>query len=186
VYIYFIFYINIKAVPTVVVAVVTIHVDVVVPTKYIILSRQARCVIYNIYYTKRGDGDVYTSHFVLMSTPGRVRRGAYYNIKYSVSVYYYMYVARIYEQTRKVFTHSCSVTVYSSLSSLSPPPHVYTQYNDKSNSPSQPYRDGGKSRDDGKKTNSGSRAIETIYTRDVVYIARHRYTVQYNNYMHKQ
>lgn len=45
---------------------------------------------------------------------------------------------------------------------------------------------GGKYKDDGKKTNSGSRAIETIYTRDVVCIARHMYTVQYNNYMHKQ
>lgn len=127
---------------------------------------------------------MYTSRFVLMSTPGRVRRDAYYNIKYNVSVYYYMYLARIYEQTRKVFTHSCSVTVYSSLSSLSPP-HVY-------NTMTKAIRRlgrtamGGKSRDDGKKTNSGSRAIQTIYTRDVVYITRYRYTVQYNNYMPKQ
>lgn len=49
---------------------------------------------------------MYTSRFVLMSTPGRVRRDAYYNIKYNVSVYYY-YVrcARIYTSKPEKFLH---------------------------------------------------------------------------------
>lgn len=48
---------------------------------------------------------MYTSRFVLMSTPGRVRRDAY-NIKYNVSVYYY-YVrcARIYTRKPEKFLH---------------------------------------------------------------------------------
>jgi len=49
--------------------------------------------------------DVYTSRFVLMSTPGRVRRDAYYNIKYNVSVYYYICTLRVYTSKPEKFLH---------------------------------------------------------------------------------
>lgn len=51
----------------------------------------------------------------LMSTPGRVRRDAYYNIKYNVSVYYYVRYTYIRANPKSfytfVFRHSLLVIV---------------------------------------------------------------------------